>query len=49
VALTLSYSAGGGTSFLRLGVPTGAFAGVTALSGGSPPASPYALIVVRTK
>ena len=49
VGLTLSYSRGGGTAYARFGVPTGAFAGVTALSGGLPPASPYALIVVRTK
>ena len=49
VGLTLSYSRGGGTAYVRFGVPTGAFAGVTALSGGSPPASPYAVIVVRTK
>ncbi len=49
VTLTLNYSAGGGTSFLRLGVPTGAFASVTALSGGSIPMSPYALTVMRTK
>jgi hypothetical protein len=49
VGLTLSYSAGGSTSYLRLGVPTGGFAGVTALSAGVPPVSPYALIVVRTK
>jgi hypothetical protein len=48
-ALDLSYSAGGGTSFLRFGVPANGFASVGALSGGSPPASPYALIVVRTK
>ncbi|HYW13527.1 MAG TPA: Ig-like domain-containing protein [Longimicrobium sp.] len=49
VALTLSYSRGGGTGYLRFGVPTGAFASVTALSGGLAPTSPYALIVVRTK
>jgi Bacterial Ig-like domain (group 2) len=49
VALTLSYSRGGGTTYTRFGVPTGGFAGVTALSGGVAPTSPYALIVVRTK
>jgi Bacterial Ig-like domain (group 2) len=49
VALTLSYSRGGGTAYARFGVPAGAFAGVTALSGGLAPTSPYSLIVVRTK
>jgi hypothetical protein len=49
VALTLSYSRGGGTAYTRFGVPTGGFAGVTALSAGLPPTSPYALIVVRTR
>lgn len=49
VGLTLSYSQSGGTAWMRFGVPTGAFAGVTALSAGAPPVSPYALIVVRTK
>jgi hypothetical protein len=49
VALTLSYSRGGGTAYTRFGVPMGGFAGVTALSGGLPPTSPYSLIVVRTK
>jgi hypothetical protein len=49
VGLTLSYSRGGSTAYGRFGVPTGAFAGVTALSAGVPPTSPYALIVVRTK
>jgi hypothetical protein len=49
VALTLSYSRGGGTAYTRFGVPNGGFAGITALSGGLPPTSPYALIVVRTK
>jgi hypothetical protein len=49
VPLTLTYSAGGSTSFLRMGVPAGGFAGVSALSAGVPPVSPYALIVVRTK
>ncbi|WP_420126480.1 Ig-like domain-containing protein [Longimicrobium sp.] len=48
-ALTLSYSRGGGTAFTRFGVPTGGFAGLTALSGGVPPTSPFSLIVVRTK
>jgi hypothetical protein len=47
--LTLSYSRGGGTAYTRFGVPTGGFAGLTALSGGLPPTSPYSLIVVRTK
>jgi hypothetical protein len=49
VGLTLSYSSGGGTAYTRFGVPASAYAGVTALSGGVPPASPYALIVTRTK
>jgi hypothetical protein len=49
VGLTLSYSQGGGTAYTRFGIPTAAFAGVTALSGGTPPVSPYALIVTRTK
>jgi hypothetical protein len=49
VGLTLSYSRGGGAAYARFGVPTGAFAGVTALSGGLAPTSPYALVVVRTK
>jgi hypothetical protein len=49
VALTLSYSRGGGTAYARFGVPTGGFAGITALSAGLPPTSPYALIVVRTR
>jgi hypothetical protein len=49
VGLTLSYSQGGGTAWMRFGVPTGAFAGLTALSAGVPPVSPYALIVLRTK
>jgi hypothetical protein len=49
VALTLSYSRGGGTAYARFGVPTGGFAGITALSAGLPPTSPYALIVVRTQ
>jgi hypothetical protein len=49
VSLTLSYSRGGGTAYARFGVPTGGFAGVTALSGGVIPTSPYSLIVVRTK
>jgi hypothetical protein len=47
--LTLSYSRGGGTAYARFGVSGGAFAAVTALSGGVPPATPYALIVTRTK
>jgi hypothetical protein len=49
VGLTLSYSRGGGTAYARFGVPTGGFAALTALSGGLPPTSPYALIVVRTR
>jgi len=49
VGLTLSYSRGGGTAYARFGVPASGFAQVTALSGGVPPASPYALIVTRTK
>jgi hypothetical protein len=47
--LTLTYSPGGGTAYVRFGVPAGSFGAVTALSGGAPPVSPYALIVVRTK
>jgi hypothetical protein len=49
IALTLSYSQGGGTAYTRFGVPATGFARVTALSGGVAPASPYQLIVVRTK
>jgi hypothetical protein len=49
VALTLSYSRSGGTAYTRFGVPMGGIAGVTALSGGVAPTSPYALIVVRTR
>jgi hypothetical protein len=49
VGLTLSYSRGGGTAYARFGVPMGGFAGVTALSAGLPPTSPFSLIVVRTK
>jgi Bacterial Ig-like domain (group 2) len=49
VGLTLGYSRGGGTAYTRFGVPASGFAQVTALSGGVPPASPYALIVMRTK
>ena len=49
VQLTLSYSRGGGTAYGRFGIPSGGFAGVTALSGGVAPTSPYALIVVRSK
>lgn len=49
VATTLSYSRGGGTAYMRFGVPMGGFASVTALSGGVPPTSPYSMIVVRTK
>jgi hypothetical protein len=47
--LTLSYSRGGGTSYLRFGTAASTFASLTALSGGSVPSSPYQLIVVRTK
>jgi hypothetical protein len=49
VGLTLSYSRGGGTAYARFGVPAAGFATVTALSGGVPPASPYALSVMRSK
>jgi hypothetical protein len=49
VGLTLSYSRGGGTAYARFGVPATGFAQVTALSGGVPPTSPYALIVMRSK
>ncbi|HEU0054472.1 MAG TPA: hypothetical protein VFQ39_14895, partial [Longimicrobium sp.] len=49
VGLTLSYSRGGGSAYARFGVPTGQIAGITALSGGVPPTSPYRMIVVRTK
>ena len=49
VPLTLSYSRGGGTAYARFGIPAGGFAGITALSGGVAPTSPYALIVVRSK
>jgi len=47
--LTLSYSKGGGTAYTRFGVAASTFASISALSGGSVPSSPYALIVVRTK
>jgi Bacterial Ig-like domain (group 2) len=47
--LTLSYSRGGGSAYARFGVAQGAFASVTALSGGTVPSSPYSMIVVRTK
>lgn len=49
VPLTLSYSRGGGTAYVRFGVPMGGFAGITALSGGTVPISPYALMVIRTR
>ncbi|MFL5381006.1 MAG: Ig-like domain-containing protein [Longimicrobiaceae bacterium] len=49
VGLTLSYSRGGSTAYARFGVPASGFAKVTALSGGVPPSSPYALIVMRTR
>jgi hypothetical protein len=49
VGLTLSYSPGASTAYARFGVPAAGFADVTALSGGTVPSSPYALIVVRTK
>ena len=49
VGLTLSYSRGGGTAYARLGVPRGGFAGVTALSGGVPPVTPFSLTIIRTK
>jgi len=48
-SLTLSYSRGGGTAYARFGVPASGFATLTALSGGTIPTSPFALIVVRTK
>jgi hypothetical protein len=48
-SVTLSYSRGGGTAYARFGVPASGFATITALSGGLPPTSPYALIVQRTK
>ncbi|MBB4639470.1 Ig-like domain-containing protein [Longimicrobium terrae] len=48
-ALTLSYSRGGGTAYMRFGVPSAGFATLTALSAGLPPTSPFQLIVVRTK
>lgn len=47
--LTLSYSRGGGTAYVRFGTAAGAFGSITALSGGSIPSSPFGLIVVRTK
>jgi hypothetical protein len=49
VGLTLSYSRGGSAAYVRFGVPASGFAGVTALSGGTIPTSPYGLIVIRTK
>lgn len=48
-ALTLSYAYGGSTAYMRFAVPANGFAGVTALSAGAAPTSPYALVVVRTK
>ena len=47
--LTLSYSRDGGAAYVRFGVPAGGFAGVSALSGGIPPVTPYTLQVTRTK
>jgi hypothetical protein len=38
---------GGGTAYLRMGVPTSAFAGVTVQSGGSAPPSTIRLVVIR--
>jgi hypothetical protein len=46
---TLNYAAGGGTLYGRLGVPMGGFAGITALSAGVPPVTPYAVSIIRTK
>jgi hypothetical protein len=40
------YSAGGGAAYVRFGVTAGTFATLTATS---PPATPYGLVVVRTK
>jgi len=45
-ALTLTYSAGGSTAYMRFGVTTGGFANVTT---SSTPLTPYSLVVVRTK
>ncbi|HET7229642.1 MAG TPA: Ig-like domain-containing protein [Longimicrobium sp.] len=47
--LSLGYSRGGGTAYIRFGTAAGAFASVSALSGGAIPTSPYGLVVVRTK
>ena len=47
--LTLSYSRDGGTAFARFGVPSDAYARITALSGGVIPTSPFELAVTRTK
>ena len=44
--LTLTYSGGGATAYTRFRVPTGTFAQVTT---GTTPATPYALMVLRTK
>jgi hypothetical protein len=49
VGLNLSYAPGGGTSFIRFGVPGLQFATITSLSAGDPPAAPFQLIVVRTR
>ena len=49
VALTLSYSLGGGTAYQRFGVAANSFARVVATSGGVPPTGPVHLIVMRTK
>lgn len=48
VGLTLSYATGA-NSYIRFSVPTNDFASITALSGGVPPTSPFALTVMRTK
>lgn len=47
-SFTLTYARGGGTAYLRFGVPQGGFASVTANSGGGTPA-PMRFSIVRTK
>jgi hypothetical protein len=49
VGLTLSYQSGGGTSYIRFGVPQSGLATITSLSGGALPAGPVELVVVRTQ
>ncbi len=47
--LALTFSSGGSTSFLRVGVATGTFATLHTTTGGVPPGSDVGITVVRTK